>query len=201
MLDPEIKRKSLHLVAAAVPLAVMYLPAAWALYCLAALAALSGGVDILKYRLVLLGRVYTYFFGSILREHEKKGALTGATYFFFSLLLAQAVFVHIAGLPAQLIAVVYTGFMVGDAAAALTGKRWGRVRLHHTKTLEGSLAFCAAALASTFWIMPGQIHCPLLSALLLSLSELMIVKLDDNFFVPLIVLTVLTGLTQKFGLC
>ncbi|WP_027369850.1 diacylglycerol/polyprenol kinase family protein [Desulfovermiculus halophilus] len=184
-MDPEIKRKALHLVAAAVPVLLMYLPAHTAAPALTGFALCNLLLDLCRPRYPLLGRVYGFFFADILREHEHKG-LTGATYYFLSLTLSYLVFGLALSLPVQYIVLAYTGFMAGDAAAALIGAKLGRIRIRGGKSLEGSLAFLAACLLSTAWIMPDRWILLILSAAGLTLAELFLTRVDDNFCAPLL---------------
>ena len=83
---------------------------------------------------------------------------------------------------------------VGDPMAGLVGRRFGRTRLAHGRTLEGSLAFVAAgALAAglalgVFYPGLGPVTI-LLAALAASalgaVAELVSVSLDDNLTIPL----------------
>jgi dolichol kinase len=183
----EIKRKALHLAAAAVPVALIHIPEKTAAVPLAVFALLNVLMDRYKTRLVPLGRIYDFFFHDMLRDHEKKGGFTGSTCFIVSLALSHAVFCVWLSMPVPYLAVIYTGFMLGDAAAALTGKHIGRIVIYNGKTLEGSLAFVAVAFASTVWIMPHRTGLVFLISMGLCAAELFMVNLDDNFFAPLFV--------------
>jgi dolichol kinase len=189
-MSPEIKRKALHLTAGAVPL--LLIPTTWE-YALGPLCIFTGLnvlLDIYRQRFPFLARTYAYFFANILREHEKKTGLTGSTYFFLSLTFAYVLFVLVLTVPVRYLAVIYTGFMAGDAAAALIGTSFGRIRLLGSKTLEGTLAFVAASWIATFWILPQAVHLVFLASTLLALSELILVTIDDNCFAPLIVFSI-----------
>jgi dolichol kinase len=92
---------------------------------------------------------------------------------------------------------------VGDPAAALVGRRWGRHKLVGRKSLEGTLGFVAvASIAVTAWllvfeaaafapdgslatalarIVPFALACATAGALAETVSE----KLEDNFTIPL----------------
>lgn len=190
-MNPEIKRKSLHIIAAAVPVLLIHVPREMAIFLLPLFTILNVLMDIFKQRLDLLGKVYQYFFGDILREHEKTGSLTGSTYFFLSLTLSYVLFGVLFSMPLSLLAVIYTGFMIGDAFAALVGKRFGKRKIFNNKTIEGTLAFWVACSISTVWIMPDKIHYILFSSTILAGIELFIINLDDNFFVPLMATAVL----------
>lgn len=184
----EIKRKSLHLAAAAVPVALIYIPENIAVLPLVIFALLNVLMDRFKNKLPPLGRIYTLFFNDILRDHEKKGGFTGSTCFIVSLALSHAVFCVGLSMPVQWLAVIYTGFMLGDAAAALAGKHMGRIVIYNGKTVEGSLAFVVVSFTSTFWIIPDRMGQVFLASVTLCAAELILVHLDDNFFAPLFVM-------------
>jgi len=90
------------------------------------------------------------------------------------------------------VAVAALGF--GDPFAALIGRRFGRVRLLHGRTLEGSLAFVVAATLAAWgllrWITP---EVPMVTALWFGMAggvagavaEMLSRRVDDNLSIPL----------------
>ncbi|MFP4258085.1 MAG: diacylglycerol/polyprenol kinase family protein [Desulfovermiculus sp.] len=185
----ELKRKSLHLIAAAVPLALIHISWQIALLPLILFTLVNIIIDKCKQKYRFLADIYGYLFGDILRDHETQGSLTGSTYYFISLTFSYTFFCILLDMPVHYLAVIYTGFMIGDAAAALVGKSLGKTLIFKTKTLEGSLAFVVASFVSTAWIVPDSLYMVFLIAILLCVTELYLVVLDDNFFVPLLVTT------------
>jgi len=183
----ETKRKSLHLVGAVIPLLLIYVPWQAGLGALTAFSLLNAAIDIFKDRFAPLGKLYGFFFGDILRDHEKKGGFTGSTCFFTSLTIAYGAFVLMLAMPVQFLAVIYTGFLIGDAAAALAGQAFGKRVIYNNKTLEGSLALILVSFTATFWIIPDSLHLVLFASVLLAVVELLLTTLDDNFFAPLMV--------------
>jgi len=125
-------------------------------------------------------------FGPLAHPHEHH-RVNSATWYATALLLlalTQSKFLCTVG-------VAVLGF--GDPAAAVLGRRFGRVQLIHGRTLEGTLSFVAASTAAAFTALalgypysPGQ---ALLLALAGSaagaLAELVSLRVDDNFTVPL----------------
>jgi dolichol kinase len=104
------------------------------------------------------------------------------------------------------VGVAVLGF--GDPAAAVLGRRFGRVRLVHGRTLEGTLSFVGVATAVAFlalWL--GYPH-PVAGALLLALSgalagglaELFSLRVDDNLSVPLAAAVAAAGAAWALGL-
>jgi dolichol kinase len=83
----------------------------------------------------------------------------------------------------------------GDPAAALVGRRFGRVSIRHGRTLEGTLAFLlAGGLAALFAVQvfaPGLAPGVMLSlaaagAIAGALAELFSLRIDDNLSIPLV---------------
>lgn len=122
-----------------------------------------------------------YFFQylkPLLRSHELEGAITGATYYITGVLLCIIIF-------DKSIAIACIFFIIlGDTAAALVGKRWGRTKLIGNKSLEGSAAcFIVCLLITLFWINPIV---GIAGAFFATLTELLPLRIDDNLTVPLI---------------
>ena len=89
------------------------------------------------------------------------------------------------------IAVAIIGF--ADPAAAIIGRRFGKIKLVHGRTLEGTLAFIAVGgLTAFLCVLIGFPDLAVGTALLLafgaatagSIAELFSLRIDDNFSVP-----------------
>ncbi len=125
-------------------------------------------------------------FGPTSHPHERH-RVNSATWY----VTALAALSLTASLPAIYAAVAVLG--LGDPMAALVGRRWGRVKLLHGRTLEGSLAFVVAgtlaafaALAFLQGLLP--VHAALIAACAATagaLAELLVRRVDDNFAIPL----------------
>jgi dolichol kinase len=97
---------------------------------------------------------------------------------------------------------------VGDTAASLVGRRWGRTRLRNGRSLEGTAAF--ALVAGTSSALTLRLGYPMAwsQALLMgavagvagALTELSSERLDDNFSIPVMVAAVLTVVLMIQGL-
>lgn len=95
--------------------------------------------------------------------------------------------------PPAVSAVAVTVLGFGDPLAALVGRRIGRIRLVHGRSLEGSLAFVlfggAAAALMLMSLHAGAFEHPLrvafMAALFGGVAELFSKRLDDNLTVPL----------------
>ena len=72
---------------------------------------------------------------------------------------------------------------LGDAAAELSGKNFGRIRIFQ-KSLEGSLGFFLVAFV-TAWVLFFDWRVALLGGVAAALVELFSFEVDDNLTVPL----------------
>jgi dolichol kinase len=178
----EIARKAVHLSSVVVPLAVWALPARVAVPALIATAALALIVEAARryhrpFRYLFLRRTRT-----MLRPHERRG-LAGATW----MALAYAAAVLLFPTPVAVLAMLFNG--VGDAAAALVGKRWGRRRTRCGKSWEGfaaGLAANAAVAASLSSLSPSlSLAAALAGGLAAAAAEFAPLPLDDNVRVTL----------------
>ena len=83
---------------------------------------------------------------------------------------------------------------VGDPLAALVGRRFGRIKLLHGRSLEGTLTFFISGLLVSFALlrllhpalaMGASIAICAMASLLGALAELLSLRIDDNLSVPL----------------
>ena len=112
-------------------------------------------------------------------KHEQDGDLTGASY----ILLTASVSIALFSKPVAIAAISF--IIVGDVAAALIGRKFGRTKIGN-KTLEGSLG-CLAATFLVAVFAPGiSLQVALLGALVATLVEAWPMGVDDNVSVPLL---------------
>lgn len=174
----EAWRKAIHVASIALPLAVWWLPRGWALALLFGAAGTALLVEVLRARVRPLRRLFLRRTRPLLRPRERRG-LTGATYMAVAYALALLLF----PMPIAVLAMLYNG--LGDAAAALVGRRWGRHRVRSGKSWEGTGAAAAVNLAAGL-LVPGI--GPLAAAggaLAAALLELADPPPDDNPWVTL----------------
>ena len=77
----EIQRKLVHLSSCIIPLSLLYLDKAIVLLILITFSILFPLLDILRMRIQVVSKIYSFFFNSITRKSEKR-KLTGASYVF-----------------------------------------------------------------------------------------------------------------------
>lgn len=176
----EFQRKAIHLSFLALPMAYLYgLPKHYVRDLLLAAVVVAFGIELLRLNEPRVRLFFRQFFGNLIRRHEKR-ALLGSTYMLIAALISVELF-------AKPVCVAALGCLIlGDAAASLVGKTWGRMHLFGSKkSLEGSLA----CLATSFLFVYGVVHLPLpiaaAGAAAATLFEFLPLPLDDNFAIPL----------------
>ena len=76
--------------------------------------------------------------------------------------------------------------IIGDTAAALVGRTWGRHKIIGKKSIEGSTA-CLVSLILVSFLIPGlPMTAAIPAALAATLTEAFSGKIDDNLTVPII---------------
>ncbi|MFZ5444195.1 MAG: diacylglycerol/polyprenol kinase family protein [Myxococcota bacterium] len=127
------------------------------------------------------------FFGPVAHEHEAH-RVNSATWYATALVLlalTRSTTLCVAG-------VAVLG--VGDPMAALVGRRFGRIRLLHGRSLEGTLAFVLAGSLATFGLLVlfhgamgvgAALVLALAAGIAGAIAELVSLRVDDNFSIPL----------------
>lgn len=136
----EVIRKSIHLTSLSISVAYYYVSREFALSLLIPLTLIVVVADMLRYYYPPFSKLFYSVFGFMLRRHEvdrKKKNLNGATYVLIAVTISIYLFPKAFVIPA--IAVL----ILGDIAAALIGRKWGKHKFL-SKTFEGTLAFFIA---------------------------------------------------------
>jgi dolichol kinase len=181
----ELGRKAIHLSSLGIPLVAWFLPWDLAVAVLALMAAVSALVDIERWRGSAAGRLIDEWCGFMLRTHERHGGrrvprLTGATWMLISAVLTFAIF------PREVAVAAFTMLIVCDTAAALVGRRFGRIRFGpRRKSVEGSLAFFVSGVVVAALVPELPMLAGIAGALAATLAEALPYELDDNFSIPL----------------
>lgn len=182
--DGERGRKVLHLLALVIPLFVMRPGRAFALPILIplALAALLG--DVVRAHSPGFNRWIGTVFGFMMRTHELPAVrtgivLNGATWVLTSAALLSLLF------PATPAAAGMTLFLVGDAMAALVGRRYGRHRVAGgPATYEGALAFCGSGMLVAAFFPGLPFPAAAVAVVVGAALEALPLPLNDNLRVP-----------------
>ena len=179
-------RKLIHLSGAAFPLLYLVAPRAIvllaALVCLVIVVAIEWG----RQRWALLERFFEWLIGPALREGEERGRTTG-TWSMLGIIITVLAFKREIAIPAMFYA------HLGDPAAEIVGRRWGRHRLSNSKSLEGSLGcfiVCVLIGLACTRILPLAAGVAVVGALAATLAEASPLPQGDNLWMaPLSALT------------
>lgn len=172
----ELKRKSIHLLMIVIPVWYYFTPQRWGV--LGLIIAMTGTVvlDLLRLTDDRLRQFFLRFFKSLIRSHEEEHLL-GSTYFMIAALISVLVF-------DKMIAISALSFLVlGDTAAAVIGKRFGRAA-YWGKSLVGSFACFICCLGIGFLLLDDT-WVILAGAISASIAEALPVPMDDNMRVPI----------------
>ena len=190
----ELKRKALHLGALVIPAGILVLGRATALSILGPLAAVAVTLDVLRLRVRAVHRFIEWVFAPIMRPEEQPPfggpvVINGATWMCVTAALCALLF------PAPIAAASLAMLMVGDGAAAVVGRRFGRTRYPFSeKSVEGSVAFFVTGLVAAIpfgmaagTVGDGALSVPVLAAgaLTAAVVEALPVPVNDNLRVPL----------------
>ena len=176
---PEIRRKAIHLSFILVPLIYLYdlLPKPIIVRGLLIAVAVSIVFELARLHDARVRFFVSRMFRDLVRRHEQK-QLLGSTY----LLIAAVITIE---LFSKEIAVSALGALVlGDTAAALVGRAFGRIRVLG-KTLEGSIACFAVSFVFAWGVVGMEPWLAACGALTATLFELLPIPLDDNFRIPI----------------
>jgi dolichol kinase len=177
----EIKRKAFHLLSVFYIALFAWAPRPAAVTVLGVLTASLAALEAVRLRRPGLNRALVAFFGGIHRESETDRP----SGIFWTLLGA---FLTVALVPPRDVVTTALWYLaLGDAAAALVGRRWGRVRIG-AKSLEGSLAcFLVCWAAGTLCLSPAPGRPEALAgAILATLLEALPLPFNDNLWIPLV---------------
>jgi dolichol kinase len=179
-LSAELKRKAFHHLSFFYILIYAILPRPVAIGLMLAFVAVAGAAEFLRLRRPEMNAWFLERFDGIYREDE----IMKPSGIFWTLLGCAATMIIFASPRVILPALGFLTF--GDAAAALAGKRWGRIAWGKTpgKTREGSIAFViVSAVWGCFFLRPVV---ALLSAVAGAWVELQQLPWNDNFWIPLL---------------
>ena len=175
----ELRRKSIHLLGLVFPILYVFTTRHTALAVVGALLVIALGVELFKVLFPAFRGIFMRIFSPMLRSQERRGGLTGATYYLIGSFLCILFF-------DKTLAIVCLCFLtLGDLFAALIGKQWGRIKLFSRKSLEGSLA-CFTVCTGIALLIGLHPVVAITGALAATLIELLPTGVDDNITIPLI---------------
>ncbi|HOD65326.1 MAG TPA: phosphatidate cytidylyltransferase [candidate division Zixibacteria bacterium] len=192
----ELARKATHMFALVIPAGyyVLGLGRGTMLAVMIPVALCTFFVDLARLQGRPLWRdIFGPLFGRMIRAHEAAGDFTGATYILASTVATVALF-------PKAVAVAALAFtVVGDSLAAVIGRRFGRRRFLHGKSVEGSLA-CLAGTVIVALLTPNlAAPAAFAGALAATVVEALPLQIDDNVTIPLLSGLVMTLVLRILG--
>ncbi|MBI5868724.1 MAG: phosphatidate cytidylyltransferase [candidate division Zixibacteria bacterium] len=178
--DREVWRKLLHLFALSIPIGYQFVSQTAAVLIVFVCFLGSLAVDLARFRGWPIQRLWNPMVSPIVRPKESHN-FTGATFILLSGWLCRLIF----SLPAATFGMLV--IILGDTSAALIGRRWGRHRTIGNRTVEGSVAFLAAAVIAGVCTPGLPLAIGLALAVPATFVEMFSTRIDDNLSVPLVV--------------
>jgi len=182
-------RNALHVASAATGIAALEFMPSWsATVALAVAFAVTGWtLEFTRRRSDVINRFSLALFGPTAHPHERE-RINSATWYCTALVL-----IALTGIvPAAVVALTVLG--AGDPLAAIVGRRFGRIKLVHGRTLEGTLAFIVAGSVAA-GVLLALLHPALGVPTILAMAgagavagavtEAISRRVDDNLTIPL----------------
>lgn len=186
----EFRRKAIHLFALTIPVGYFLLPRTPSLLILSPFVAGAILIDIVRLRKLPLHGLLDRLLGPVLRDHEEED-FAGASYILSASLLSILLF-H------KSVAIAAISFIIlGDIAAALVGRRFGKIKIpwnltkvnsavRNRKSLEGSLSCFIMCLLAAMVVPQLPLWIGIVGAVTATVVEGINLPVNDNFSVPLL---------------
>ena len=154
-----------------------------ALICYGLLIAVVLAADITRLRIPAFNQFIQTRFSSFIRKNEAN-KLTGTAPYILGIGLTLLLY----RTEIATAAICFLAF--GDVAATAVGEQYGRTKISGEKSLEGTLAFMAAAVTVGFLLPLAGMHLPhgivLAGAIAAAGIELVPLPVNDNLVIPLV---------------
>jgi dolichol kinase len=172
----ELKRKSIHLAMIVIPVWYYFAPPPLGILGLIIAMTVTVILDLLRLSDDRFREFFLRLFKSLIRSHEEEHLL-GSTHFMIAALISVLVF-------DKMIAVAALTFLVvGDTAAAVIGKRFGK-KLYWGKSLAGSFACFVCCFLIGYLLLANE-WVRLAGAVSATIVEALPIPMDDNMRVPI----------------
>ena len=177
----ELSRKIIHFLNMVIPLIHVYLikDRMGMIIFLSFMLSFCFFIEVFRAQNFILHKFFKKYFYFMMRDSEKKGEITGATWVF-----AGSLFTIIL-IPKPFCIVALFFLAVGDTFAALIGMSYPFIKIGR-KTLSGSIACfvtcCVIGLLFSFSLNTSTI---ILGAFIATLTELSSMKINDNLSIPI----------------
>jgi len=182
-ISQEIYRKSIHFLSLTIPFGYSLLSKEYTLSIIIPISIVIIGVDLARLFINPVRRLFESIFKTIIRNHEEH-QLTGSSY----LMIGAVVTIWVFPKYHAIFGLLLLG--ISDSLAAIIGRHYGKHQLFN-KSIEGTLAFFVSSMIVTYFYSPIPILYAMIASISATLIEVIPVKLDDNFTIPVFTCTIL----------
>tara|TARA_B100000579_G_scaffold268391_1_gene221466 strand:+ start:261 stop:854 length:594 start_codon:yes stop_codon:yes gene_type:complete len=178
----EVYRKVIHILSFVIPILHIYIfkNKIDMIIFLSAMVTFCFFIEIFRYQHSFISKIFTRYLSIMMRNFEKQGSLTGATWVFVGALVT----IVIVPQPFCILALFFLAF--GDSVAALIGMKFPFVKIGN-KTLSGSLAcFTMCLFTGLIFDFNISLEIILAGAFAATLAELASMRISDNLLIPLL---------------
>jgi dolichol kinase len=165
-----------------------------ALWAYAGLACMVLVLEVIRLRSSTINNLLFRYFGAFVRTSERN-RLTGMVPYILGVGLSLLLY------RTDIAAAAICFLACGDVAATTIGERYGRTKIVGEKSLEGTIAFFLASLATGSVLYAAQGHPPfavlMAGAAIAAGAELLPVRVNDNLVIPLAAGGAMTLLAQS----
>lgn len=190
----EIARKSIHLSSIWIPFVYLYASRELMLSILIPLAVLALAIDFSRRFFPSLNNLINHYLGYMMRSEEKEQfAFSGAT----NLLAAASLTIVIFSQEIAIFAL--SVLMISDSCAAIVGRKFGKLCLVGSKSIEGSVSFFVSSImVYYFFNICYSFSLPFKLSLISMFASMIVelfakkIRIDDNFAIPLVIGAVLS---------
>ncbi len=181
IIKSEIARKVIHLSNAIIPLSYYYFFSNKIdmIIVLASFLIFCFFIEIFRKNNIKLTKIFSNWFEFMMRQKEKEGELTGATWVFVGAIFT----ILIVPDPFNILSLLFLAF--GDTFAAIIGKKFPFINLGR-KTLSGSVAgFFACLTVGLFIDIPIAYEIIIIGAFMAMFIEILPLPINDNVSIPI----------------
>lgn len=190
----ELSRKAVHLSSLLISAFVYLFGAKLALQILIPLSLLFFLGDILRAKSLFIRDLISRYLAFMMRDFELqqgKIVINGASWVLCGAVLSLCLF------PERIAFAAFSILILGDAFAAIIGRRFGKTPLGKTgKSVEGTLAFIGFSFLVFPFVPELGFFSVLVSIVSGAIAEALPLPIDDNIRIPLVSGSVLWLLTQ-----
>ncbi len=177
----ELSRKIIHFLNMVIPLIHVYLikDKMGMIILLSFMLSFCFFIEVFRIQYFILHKFFKKYLHFMMRDSEKKGKITGATWVF-----AGSLFTIIL-IPKPFCIVALFFLAVGDTFAALVGMNYPLIKIGR-KTLSRSIAcFVSCCVIGLFFSFSLNTSTIMFGAFIATLTELSSMKINDNLSIPI----------------